>query len=149
MVEGNLEATKISQMGLSHVRDQLLLGPALGPGPNHDRRTVGVIGTEVDCLMAAQPLKTGEDVCLDIFDEMPEVDVAVGVGQGRGDQDPAGIGHGPAWSDDGTGHCRVGDCRTRAGVGERCEGGAADGAAERPFGTKMLLFSPGLSGTIP
>ena len=39
--------------------------------------------------MAAQFLEPDEDVGLDVLDQVPEMDVAVGVGQGRGDENAA------------------------------------------------------------
>jgi hypothetical protein len=43
-------------------------------------------------LVAAHLLKAHPDVGLDVFDQMAEVDGAVGVGQGAGDEDVA-TGH--------------------------------------------------------
>ena len=89
MVEGHLEAGEVGQVGLPHRRDQVLLATALGPGPDHDRRAVGVIGAEIDHLVAAELLKPYEDIRLDVLDEVPEMDMPVGVGERRGDEDAA------------------------------------------------------------
>ncbi len=43
----------------------------------------------VDAPVSAQLLKADPDVGLDVLDQMAEVDRTVGVGQGRGDQDPS------------------------------------------------------------
>ncbi len=56
-------------------------------GANHDRRAVRVVGTDIDAAIAAQLLETHPDVGLDVLDQVPDVDRAVGVGQGTGDQD--------------------------------------------------------------
>ena len=76
-------------MGLPHLGDQLPLAAALGPGPDHDRGAVRVVGTEIDALVAAEFLEPHEDVGLDVLDEVPEVDVPVGVRQRRRDEDAA------------------------------------------------------------
>ena len=39
--------------------------------------------------MTAQFLKTHKDIGLDVFDQVPEMDVTIGVGQGGGDEDSA------------------------------------------------------------
>ncbi|WP_235200691.1 hypothetical protein [Polycyclovorans algicola] len=48
---------------------------------------MGVISADVMDLVPAEPLKAHPDVGLHIADEMAEVDLAVGVGQGVGDED--------------------------------------------------------------
>ena len=76
-------------MGRPHVCNQILLAAALGPGSDHDRRAMGVVGTEIVSPVASQSLEPDEDVGLDVFDEVAEVDVAVGVGKRRGDENAA------------------------------------------------------------
>jgi hypothetical protein len=51
---------------------------------------VRVVGTQIDRPLAAKLLESHEDIGLDVLDEVPEVDVAVGVGERRGDEDAAG-----------------------------------------------------------
>ena len=68
------------------------LRPSL-PGADHDRRAVRVVGTDVDAPVAAQLLEAHPDVGLDVLDQVAEMDRAVGVGQGCGDEDFA-LGHG-------------------------------------------------------
>jgi hypothetical protein len=80
VVEGDLEAGEVGEVRRPHRGDQLLLASPLGPGPDHDRRAVGVVGTQIDAALPAQLLEADEDVGLDVLDEVPEVDVAVGVG---------------------------------------------------------------------
>jgi hypothetical protein len=78
-------------------------------GAQHDRRAVGVVGADVMAFVAAQLLEAHPDVGLDVFDQMPEVDRAVGVGQGAGDQDLpaicAAVGHGRTLSGRRVGKC--------------------------------------------
>jgi hypothetical protein len=82
MVKGNLEATEVSQMILPHGSNQFLLRTALGPGTNHNGCAVGIVGAEVNGLIAAQSLEAGEDVSLDVLHQMPEMDMPVGVRKG-------------------------------------------------------------------
>ena len=97
MVEFHLEAGEIGEMVGTHSRDQILFGSPLGPGPDHDRRAVRVIGAEVDRVVSAELLEADEDVGLDVFDEVPEVILCVGVGLCGRDEDPAaGVVHGGA-----------------------------------------------------
>ncbi len=83
---------KSRNVGLLHVGDQLFLAAALLPGTDHDGRAVRVVGTDVDASMPAQLLKPDPDVGLDVLDQMADMDVPVGVGQGGGDQNPAWAG---------------------------------------------------------
>src|SRR5690606_33277049 len=57
-----------------------------------DRRAMGVVRADVDALIAAQLLETYPDVGLDVFKHVPQMDRTVGIGQGTGDEDLAGIG---------------------------------------------------------
>jgi hypothetical protein len=56
---------------------------------------VGIVGADVMALVAAQLLEADPDVGLDVLDQMADMDRAVGVGQGAGDEDAAGrVAHG-------------------------------------------------------
>ena len=81
MVEVDLEAGEVGQVSLAHLGDQLPLAAALGAGADHDRRAVRVVGAEIDAVVAAELLEADEDVSLNVLDQMPEMDVAVGVGE--------------------------------------------------------------------
>ena len=96
MVEGDLEAAEIGQMVGAHRCDEIAFAAPLHPGPDHDRSAVGVVGAEIDGAVATQLLKPHEDVGLDVLDQMPQMDLPVGIGQGRGREDAAdgGWGHG-------------------------------------------------------
>ena len=87
VVELDLEAGEIGDVGLPHPGDQLLLAEALLPGADHDGRAVGVVGAEVDAPPPAELLEPHPDVRLKVLDQVADVDVAVGVGQCAGDQD--------------------------------------------------------------
>ena len=94
MIEVDLEAAEIGEVGLPHSGDQFTLAAALGLGADHDRGAVRIVGAEIDRLVTTQLLEPHEDVGLDVLDQMPEMDVPVGVGQGGGDEDAANaVGH--------------------------------------------------------
>ncbi len=58
---------------------------------DHDRRAVAVLGADVEAVVAAHALEAHPDVGLHRLDDVAEVQRAVGVGQGAGDEDPAGV----------------------------------------------------------
>lgn len=60
----------------------------------HDRGAVGVVGAKVQGVVAAQVLESDPDVRLDLLQHMTQMKVAVGVGQGAGDEYFAGLSHG-------------------------------------------------------
>ena len=78
-----------------HPGDQLLGADALGPGLQHDRGAVRVVGADVEALVAAQALEAHPDVGLHHLGHPAEVGGAVGIGQGAGDEDLAGHGRLP------------------------------------------------------
>ncbi len=53
----------------------------------HDGGAVGVIGADVEALVPAHLLKSYPDIGLHILNQMADMDGAIGVGQGAGDQD--------------------------------------------------------------
>ena len=113
MVELDPEAGEVSEMILAHRRDQLALGAPLCPGPDHDCRAVGVVSAEIDGLVAAELLEADEDIRLDVLDQVPEVDLPVGIRERRGHEDPAecrGIhgGRAQGGSDEGDGESTAG-----------------------------------------
>ena len=87
--------------------DQLLRRDAFLLGAQHDRRAVGVVGADVPAFVAAHLLEAHPDIGLDVLDQMAEVDRAVGVGQGAGNEDLAG--HDPVFPGAGGGRmaCRI------------------------------------------
>ena len=87
VVELDLEAGEIGQVGLLHAGDEVFLADAFLAGADHDRRAVRVVGTDINAPLAAEFLEADPDIGLEIFDQVAEVDGAVGVRQGTGDQD--------------------------------------------------------------
>ena len=87
VVELDVEVGEVALVRRLHLGDQLLLAAAFLAGADHDRRAVRVVGADVDAAVAAQLLEPDPDVGLDVLDQVADVDVPVGVGQGGGDED--------------------------------------------------------------
>jgi hypothetical protein len=94
VVEGHAEITEITAVFAMHPVDELLGRQAFLFGPQHHRRAVGVVCAHVMHRIAAHALVTHPDVGLDVAHQVAEVDVAVGVGQGVGDENRARGSHG-------------------------------------------------------
>ncbi len=86
VVEADVEAGEIARVLAMDARDQRLRRDAFLLGAQHDRRAVRVVGADVPALVAAHLLEAHPDVGLDVFDQVAEVDGAVGIGQGGGDE---------------------------------------------------------------
>ena len=50
---------------------------------------MGIVGAEIAAVVAEEALEADPDVGLDVLDQVPDVDRAVGVGEGGGDEDLA------------------------------------------------------------
>ena len=59
---------------------------------NHDRCAVGIIRTHKIDIVALHLVKTHPDIGLDVLHDVPDVEVAVGIGQGGGNEKLAGHG---------------------------------------------------------
>ena len=94
VVEGDAEGGEVAQVLAVHALDELLGGEAFLLGAQHDRRAVGVVRAHVMHRMTPHALVAHPDVGLDVAHQVAEVDVAVGVGQGIGDEDLAHGSHG-------------------------------------------------------
>ena len=89
VVEADREAGKVLGVLGPDLGDQFLGIDAFGARAQHDRGAVGVVGADVVALVATHLLEAAPDVGLNVFDQVAQVDRAVGVGQGAGDQDLA------------------------------------------------------------
>ncbi|MNQ13942.1 hypothetical protein D3C85_268700 [compost metagenome] len=94
VVEVHQEIAEVGRVFGLDVGDQLFRGDAFFLGAQHDRRAVGVVGADVDGLIAAQFLEAHPHVGLDVLEHMAKVDGTVGIGQGAGNENLAGFGHG-------------------------------------------------------
>lgn len=86
MIECDVEPGKVFFMCGLHFRDEGFFGTSFLSCTDHDCRTVGIISADEDTALSAKFLETDPDVGLDVFDEVAEVDVAIGVGQRGGYQ---------------------------------------------------------------
>ena len=87
VVELDVERGKITLMRLLHLGNKFLFAAAGLPGTDHHRRAVRVVGTHVNAAVAHQLLESHPDVSLDVLHQVANVDVPIGVRQGRGDED--------------------------------------------------------------
>ena len=58
-------------------------------GGDHNRRAVGVVGANKVNLMPLHALETHPDIGLDVLHDVPDMEGAIGVRQGGGDEDTA------------------------------------------------------------
>ena len=87
-----MKAVKVSLVFVPYAGDQLLRGDALLLGAQHDGRAVGVVGADIVASVSLHFLEAHPDVGLDVFDQMAEVDAAVGIRQRGGDEDLSRFG---------------------------------------------------------
>jgi hypothetical protein len=95
VVEADEEAVEVALVFPPHAIDELLGRDAFLLGAEHDRRAVRVVGAHVVHLVSGHLLEADPDVGLDVFDEVAEVDAAVGVRQCGRDEQAAGHVLGP------------------------------------------------------
>ncbi len=87
VVDADAEVPEVRLVRLVPPGDELLgLDPLLGR-VDLDGRAVGVVGAEVDDVLAAGAQEAHVDVGLDVLDGMADVDGAVGIRQRAGDED--------------------------------------------------------------
>ncbi len=89
VVKFDQEIGKIGAVFAPDAVDELLGAQAILLGAQHDRRAVSVIRANVVAFVAAQLLKADPDVGLNVFHQVADVNRAVGVGQGAGDENAA------------------------------------------------------------
>ena len=80
MIERDVETGKVSLVGGLHIGDQFGLRSSLLTGTNHDRRAVRVVSTYEDTLAASKFLESNPNIGLDVFDQMTNVNMSIGVG---------------------------------------------------------------------
>ena len=90
IIEADLEGGEVALVLGFHLLNLLLRRDAFLFRLEHDGGAVGVIGAYVQALLAAQLLKAYPDVGLDVLQKVAQMDRAIGVGQGAGDQYLAG-----------------------------------------------------------
>lgn len=87
VIELDTEAGEVLFVGGLHLGDEFEFRSTLLPGPDHDRRSMGVVGADEDAASTGKLLETDPNIGLDVLDQMADMDMAVGVGQGGGDQE--------------------------------------------------------------
>ena len=93
VVKRNMKAVQIRLASRSDIGHKLLRCDARLLGGNHDGRAVGIIGTDKIHLVAQHALRAHPDIGLDVFHDVANVEIAVGIGQGGGNKQTA-LGHG-------------------------------------------------------
>ena len=81
-----MKAGEITQVFLVHPGDQRFGRNAFLFRAQHDRRPMGVVGTDIGRVVADEVLETHPDIRLDVFNQVTEVDGAIGIREGRGDE---------------------------------------------------------------
>jgi hypothetical protein len=81
------ESMEITLMFVTHRCNEVFFGTSLFSGSDHDCRAVCVVRADIDALVAAKLLEADPDVGLDVLHQMPDVNGAVGVGEGTGNED--------------------------------------------------------------
>ena len=79
VVEGDLEVGEVLEVYRVRARDEVLGRDSLLAGADHHGRAVRVVRADVDALVPAQLLEAHPEVGLDVFHQVPEVDVTVRV----------------------------------------------------------------------
>ncbi|KAF5297941.1 hypothetical protein FQA39_LY19234 [Lamprigera yunnana] len=87
VVEGDVKAIKIRLAARRNIGHELLGRFARFFGRNHDGRAVRVVGPDKVDRIALHSLRTHPGVGLDVFHDVADVEVAIGVWQGGGDED--------------------------------------------------------------
>ena len=89
VVELDIELGEVPLVGRLHVGNELGFAVACLSGAYHDCRAMGIVGTKVTAIVAEKFLKSDPDIGLQILDQMANVDMAIGVGQGGSDKNTA------------------------------------------------------------
>ena len=89
MVEVDAESGEVGRMLRAYAGDEFLGRDALRLRPQHDGRAVRVVGANVVALVASHLLVAHPDVGLGVLHQMPQMQRAVGVGEGTGDENTA------------------------------------------------------------
>ena len=99
VVERDVEAVEVFLAAGGNVGHELLRRLPGLLGGDHDRRTVRIVGADEVHLVAPHALEPHPDVGLDVLHDVADVELAVGVGQGGGDEELAGHGgvRGRSW----------------------------------------------------
>jgi hypothetical protein len=87
MIELNSETGEISLMSRLRFRNDFFFSTAFGTRSNHDRGAMRIVGTNVQTAIASKFLESHPDIGLQVFNQMPNVDRTIRVGQCGSGQD--------------------------------------------------------------
>ena len=85
-IKMDIKTRKVAQVLLMHAGDERLGCDAFLLGTQHDGCTVCVVGTDIRRVIADEFLEADPHIGLDVFNQMAEMDGAVGVGQSGSDE---------------------------------------------------------------
>ena len=80
IVEAELKVQEVALVLRFHLVDQGLRFDAQFLSSQHDWCAVGVVCPNPHCIVAAHALEANPDIGLNVFNHMPQMDGAVGVG---------------------------------------------------------------------
>ena len=89
VVEADMEPGEIFLVLLTDPVDQLLGRNAFPLRAEHDGGAMGIVGANVVTVLATHLLVAHPDIGLNVFQQVPQMDRAVGVRQGAGNQNIA------------------------------------------------------------
>ena len=92
IVKRNMEAIEILFATRSNICHKGLRCEARFFGSNHDRRTMRIIGAHKMHLVVTHAHEAYPDIGLDVLHDVPNVKRAIGIGQGSGNENLAGMG---------------------------------------------------------
>ena len=81
IIEGNLEISKILKMNTVHTRNKLFGRNALLARTNHDGSAMRIVSTNIHTIIAAQLLEPDPKIGLQIFDQVPKMNIPVCIGE--------------------------------------------------------------------
>ena len=89
IVELDAKSRKVGAVRLINLGDKFLFGHALFLRGDGDRRAVSVVGAKVATILPSKLLKSNPNVGTNVLDQMPDMNIAVGVGQRARYQNPS------------------------------------------------------------
>src|SRR3989338_8736330 len=89
VIEADIEARIVALMLFIHTGNQRLGGNPLALGAQHDGGAMRIVSADIDAVFTLQLLEAHPDVGLHGFENVSEVDRAVGVRQRRGHENAA------------------------------------------------------------